>query len=151
MLIPSTPDTMQTMHYAGYMKPNMTPLTLQSHFVPQLYYKTARDMSSLKTSSFSLFWLFRHFPYIQKMTSIWMAHLLLPWVRLCTFIILSRIPAKHEFSCKTNSFCNCMFVPKRGWNSSYMYIIIDYHRLLEKYSYTMGQLTTDIIMYCSYM
>ena len=31
-----TPDTMQTMHYVGYMKPNMIPLTPQGHFVPQL-------------------------------------------------------------------------------------------------------------------
>ena len=33
------------------MKPNIIPLTPQGHFVPQLYHRTARGLSSLKTSS----------------------------------------------------------------------------------------------------
>ena len=47
-----TADTMQTMHYEQdmCMKPNVIPLTPQGHFVPQLYHKAARDVSSLKTS-----------------------------------------------------------------------------------------------------
>ena len=34
------------------MKPNVIPLTPQGHFVPQLYHRTVRGMSSLKTSSY---------------------------------------------------------------------------------------------------
>ena len=44
-----TPDIMQTMHWAGYVKPNV--ITPQGHFVPQLYHKTVWGVSSLKTSS----------------------------------------------------------------------------------------------------
>ena len=33
------------------MKPNVIPPTPQGHFVPQLYHKAARGVSSLKTSS----------------------------------------------------------------------------------------------------
>jgi len=47
---------MQTMHQAGYVKPNMIPLTPQSHFIPQLYHKTVQGMSSLKTSSLFYMW-----------------------------------------------------------------------------------------------
>ena len=46
-----TPDTMQTMHKAGHVKPNVIPLTPQGHSAPQLYNNTERDMTSLKTSS----------------------------------------------------------------------------------------------------
>ena len=37
------------------MQPNVIPLTPKGHFFQQLYHKTARGMSSPKTSS--LFWL----------------------------------------------------------------------------------------------
>jgi len=33
------------------MKPNVIPLAPQGHFVPQLYHRTARGTSSLKTSN----------------------------------------------------------------------------------------------------
>jgi len=39
------------------MKANVIPLIPQGHFVPQLYHKAARVVSSLKTSSLRSCWL----------------------------------------------------------------------------------------------
>jgi len=52
------PLKQNTRHHANHalsktcMKPNVIPLTPQGHFVPQFYHRTARGLSSLKTSSF---------------------------------------------------------------------------------------------------
>ena len=51
LCLKQTPDTMQTMHKAGHVKPNMILLTPQGHSAPQLYHNTEWDMTALKTFS----------------------------------------------------------------------------------------------------
>ena len=60
-VLPSIPET-NTRHHAyralnriHETKHDTIPLTPQGHFVPQLYHKTVRAMSSLKTSSYYMY------------------------------------------------------------------------------------------------
>ena len=60
------------------------------------------------------------------------AHLLLPWFRVTSLSQSSFL----ELGYKWNSFCNRMFLPKRGWNSVHIHILLDE---LWKYSYTISE------------
>ena len=61
---------------------------------------------------------------------------MLPWFRITSYFQASFL-AKHELGCKWNSFCNCIFVPKRGWNLIHSCIIrwTKYSCTIERVSY----------------
>jgi len=49
----------------------------------------------------------------------------------CTFLVQS-CSSKNEFGCNWNSFCYCMLVLNRRWNSGSIHAMLDEHW---KYSY----------------
>ena len=63
------------------------------------------------------------------------AHLLLSWFRV-TSLVQSKFLAKYELGCKWKSFCNCIFLPKRG-GSWYTHVILNE---LRNYSCTLDEL-----------
>ena len=70
--------------------------------------------------------------------------LLLPWFRVTSLSQSSFL----ELGYKWNSFLNCIFLPKREWNSGHIHILLDEL----KYSYTIANLWVVfmIILLCNY-
>ena len=76
-----------------------------------------------------------------------MVHLFLPGFRV-TSLVQSSFLAKYELDCKCKSFCNCIFLPKRGWKLIYTHVILDE---LRKYLCILDELLGGVyVILCNY-